>query len=152
MKRVFLSLLIPFFTFAQQKGLADELYEMYEPKPYVSGFSFGGSLLSALPLDIDFDNGNVDRTLNGEIKRIQWLKISDERYLEKVTQEWERFLLKSRYTKIEVDEEDGEKQYIYVRGSRTRFDEAHFLIVEDNTTILLTVYGDFTLNKTLHED
>jgi len=64
-------------VFGQSKGLADELYEEYEPKPYVAGFSFGGSLLSVLPLDIDFANGNFERTLNGEIKRVQWLRISD---------------------------------------------------------------------------
>ena len=88
--------------FGQSKGLADELYEEYEPKPYVSGFSFGGSLLSALPLDIDFANGNFERTLNGEIKRVQWLRISDERYLKEVSSEWEQFLVKARYKKVAI--------------------------------------------------
>ena len=47
---------------------------------------------------------------------------------------------------------DDDENYVYIRGRRTRFDEAHFLIKEDNMTMLLTVYGDFTLNKKLHED
>ena len=136
----------------QSKGLADELYEEYEPKPYVSGFSFGGSLLSALPLDIDFANGNFERTLNGEIKRVQWLRISDERYLKEVTSEWEQFLVKASYKKVAIEDDDGLDHYLFIRGSRTRFDEAHFLIREDASTILLTFYGDFTLTKTLDED
>lgn len=152
MKKLLLTLLIPFFALGQQKGKADELYEKYEPKPYVSGFSFGGSLLSALPLDIDFDNGTIDRTLNGEIKRIQWLRISDERYLKEVTRDWQKFLDRAGYKKILIDDEKGDEQYMYVRGNRTRFDEAHLLIEEDNNTILLTIYGDFTLNKKLYEN
>jgi hypothetical protein len=136
----------------QTKGLADELYEEYEPKPYVSGFSFGGSLLSALPLDIDFANGNFERTLNGEIKRVQWLRISDERYIKEVSSEWERFLNKARYHKVPIEDDDGQDHILFIRGSRTRFDEAHFLIREDASTILLTFYGDFTLTKTLDED
>lgn len=154
MKKLLLTLLIPFFAIGQQKGLADELYEKYDPKPYVSGFSFGGSLLSALPLDIDFDNGNLEQTLNGEIKRIQWLKVSDDRYLDDVTSDWQLFLKRARYTRIEIEDDHDENQlsYMYVRGTRTRFDEAHFLIEGDDTTILLTVYGEFTLNKRLHED
>lgn len=152
MKKLLLTLLIPFFALGQQKGKADELYEKYEPKPYVSGFSFGGSLLSALPLDIDFDNGTIDRTLNGEIKRIQWLRISDERYLNEVTKDWQKFLDRAGYRKIIIDDDKGDEQFMYVRGSRTRFDEAHLLIEEDNTTILLTIYGDFTLNKKLYEN
>lgn len=139
-------------AFGQIKGLADELYEEYEPKPYVSGFSFGGSLLSALPLDIDFANGNFERTLNGEIKRVQWLRISDERYIKEVSSEWERFLNKARYKKVPIEDDDGQDHILFIRGSRTRFDEAHFLIREDASTILLTFYGDFTLTKTLDED
>jgi len=152
MKKLLLTLLIPFFALGQQKGQADELYEKYDPKPYVSGFSFGGSLLRALPLDIDIDNGNLERTLNGEIKRIQWLKVSDERYLQEVTRDWQRFLRRAGYRKIELENEDDDLTYMYVRGTRTQFDEAHFLIENDDTTILLTVYGEFTLNKRLHED
>ena len=153
MKKLLLTLMFPVLDFSQEKGKADQLYEKYEPKPYVSGFSFGGSLLSALPLDIDFDNGMTERTLNGEIKRIQWLRISDERYLEEVTNEWERFLNRSGYKKIKIESDEGDDdQFLYVRGTRTRFDEAHFLIINDDTTILLTTYGDFTLNKKLHED
>lgn len=153
MKKLLLTLMFPVLVFSQEKGKADQLYEKYEPKPYVSGFSFGGSLLSALPLDIDFDNGMTERTLNGEIKRIQWLRISDERYLEEVTNEWERFLNRSGYKKIKIESDEGDDdQFLYVRGTRTRFDEAHFLIINDDTTILLTTYGDFTLNKKLHED
>lgn len=154
MKKILLTLILPFFAFGQQKGLADELYEKYDPKPYVSGFSFGGSLLSALPLDIDFDNGNLEQTLNGEIKRIQWLKVSDDRYLDDVTADWQRFLKRAKYTRVEIenDDDDNQLKYMYVRGTRTRFDEAHFLIEGDDTTILLTVYGEFTLNKRLHED
>ena len=139
-------------VYGQTKGLADKLYEEYEPKPYVSGFSFGGSLLTALPLDIDFANGNFERTLNGEIKRVQWLQISDERNIKEVTSEWEQFLNKARYKKVPIEEEDGQDHYLFIRGSRTRFDEAHFLIREDSSTILLTFYGDFTLTKTLDED
>jgi len=139
-------------AFGQTKGLADELYEEYEPKPYVSGFSFGGSLLSALPLDIDFANGNFERTLNGEIKRVQWLRISDERYIKEVSSEWEQFLNKARYKKVPIEDDDGQDHILFIRGSRTRFDEAHFLIREDASTILLTFYGDFTLTKTLDED
>lgn len=153
MKKLLLTLMFPVLVFSQEKGQADQLYEKYEPKPYVSGFSFGGSLLSALPLDIDFDNGMTERTLNGEIKRIQWLRISDERYLKEVTNEWERFLNRSGYKKIKIESDEGDDdQFLYVRGTRTRFDEAHFLIINDDTTILLTTYGDFTLNKKLHED
>ena len=149
---ILIAVLLPFMACSQPKGKADELYEKYDPKPYVSGFSFGGSLLSALPLDIDFTtSGDLERTLNGEIKRIQWLKVSDDRYLEEVTNDWERFLTRTRYHKVKLDN-DGEENYIYTRGSRTHFDEAHFLIKEDNMTMLLTVYGDFTLNKKLHED
>lgn len=149
---ILIAVLLPFMACSQPKGKADELYEKYDPKPYVSSFSFGGSLLSALPLDIDFTaSGNLERTLNGEIKRIQWLKVSDDRYLEEVTKDWERFLKRTGYNKVELDN-DGEENYIYTRGSRTHFDEAHFLIKEDNMTMLLTVYGDFTLNKKLHED
>ena len=139
-------------AFGQTKGLADELYEEYEPKPYVAVFSFGVSLLSVLPLDIDFANGNFERTINGEIKRVQWLRISDERYLKEVTSEWETFLNKARYKKISIEDDDGQDHYIFIRGSRTRFDEAHLLFREDSSTILLTFYGDFTLTKTLDED
>lgn len=139
-------------VFGQSKGLADELYEEYEPKPYVAGFSFGGSLLSVLPLDIDFANGKFERTLNCEIKRVQWLRISDERYLKEVTSEWETFLNKARYKKIPIEDDDGQDHYLFIRGSRTRFDEAHLLFREDSSTILLTFYGDFTLTKTLDED
>ncbi|MDB2404361.1 hypothetical protein N9W22_03545 [Schleiferiaceae bacterium] len=139
-------------AFGQTKGLADELYEEYEPKPYVSGFSFGGSLLSALPLDIDFAHGNFERTLNGEIKRVQWLRISDERYIKEVSSEWERFLNKARYKKVPIEDDNGQDHILFIRGSRTRFDEAHFLIREDASTILLTFSGDFTLTKTLDED
>jgi hypothetical protein len=152
MKKILLTLLVPFVTFAQQKGQADELYESYDPKPYVSGFSFGGSLLRALPLDIDFDNGNLERTLNGEIKRIQWLKVSDDRYLDEVTKDWQRFLKRAGYRKIELENDEDDLSYMYVRGTRTQFDETHFLIETDDTTILLTVYGEFTLNKRLNED
>lgn len=152
MKLLPLLLLVPVVVFSQKKGLADELYEQYEPKPYVSGFSFGGSFLSALPLDVELGNGTLERTLNGEIKRIQWLRISDERYLEDVTQAWTKFLDRSGYKRIELDDEDGDVHYVYVRGTRTAFDEAHFLVKEDNMTLLLTAYGDFTLSKTLHED
>jgi hypothetical protein len=152
MKKILLTLLVPFLTFAQQKGQADELYESYDPKPYVSGFSFGGSLLRALPLDIDLDNGNLERTLNGEIKRIQWLKVSDDRYLDEVTKDWQRFLKRAGYRKIELENDEDDLSYMYVRGTRTQFDEAHFLIETDDTTILLTVYGEFTLNKRLNED
>jgi len=153
-KRLFYLILIACTTgvFGQTKGLADELYEEYETKPYVAGFSFGGSLLSVLPLDIDFANGEFERTLNGEIKRVQWLRISDERYLKEVTSEWEKFLKKARYKKVPIEDDDGRDHYLFIRGSRTRFDEAHFLIREDSSTILLTFYGDFTLTKTLDED
>ena len=139
-------------AFGQTKGLADELYEEYEPKPYVAGFSFGGSLLSVLPLDIDFTNGDFERTLDGEIKRVQWLRISDERYIKEVTGQWEKFLNRARYKKVPIEDDDGQDHYLFIRGSRTRFDEAHFLIREDSSTILLTFYGDFTLTKTLDED
>lgn len=142
------SLLLPFFVFAQSKDKADKLYERYEPKPYVSGFSFGGSLLSVLPIDIDFDNGTMDRTLNGEMKRIQWLKISDERYLKEVTADWQEFLDHSGYKRMVVDDDDGDENFIYVRGSRTQFDEAHMLVIQEGSTTLLTVYGEFTLHKT----
>lgn len=154
MKKLLLTLFIPLFALGQQKGQADELYEKYEPKPYISGFSFGGSLLSALPVDIDFENGNIERTLNGEVKRIQWLRVSDERYLDQVTEEWGRFLRKAGYKKIEIDNDsdDPTPTYLYVRGTATRFDEAHFFIREEDHTILLTVYGDFTLNRKLYED
>jgi hypothetical protein len=151
-KYLLIAALLPLWVGAQSKGLADELYEEYEPKPYVSGFSFGGSILSALPVDLDFSQGRIDRNLNGEIKRIQWLRISDERYLKEVSENWEKFLSKARYKKIELDHENGEPQYLYVRGTRTHFDEAHFLIREEESTILLTVYGDFTLNRTNDED
>ena len=146
MKQLLLiAVLLPLLALSQPKGEADKLYEKYDPKPYVSGFSFGGSLLSALPVDIDFTaSGDLERTLNGEIKRIQWLKVNDERYLEQVTLDWERFLKRTGYKKVKLDH-DEEENYIYTRGSRTRFDEAHFLIKEDNMTMLLTVYGEFSL-------
>lgn len=151
-KLVLIALMLPFIACSQPKGKADELYEKYDPKPYVSGFSFGGSLLSVLPVDIDFNvSGNLEKTLNGEIKRIQWLKVSDDRYLAEVTVDWEKFLKRTGYHKVKLDD-DGEESYIYTRGSKTRFDEAHFLIKEDEMTMLLTVYGDFTLSKTLHEN
>ena len=92
MKNLLPLLFLPLGLLAQPKGLVDELYEEYEPKPYVSGFSFGGSFLSALPLDIEIGEGTLERTLQGEIDRIQWLKISDDRYLEEVTRDWARFL------------------------------------------------------------
>ena len=153
MKRILLfALFLPFMACSQPKGKADELYEKYDPKPYVSGFSFGGSLLSALPIDIDFTtSGDLEKTLNGEIKRIQWLKVNDDRYLAEVTKDWERFLKRTGYHRVAFDNDDDEN-YVYIRGSRTRFDEAHFVIKEENMTMLLTVYGDFTLNKKLHED
>jgi len=153
MKRnILILLLLPLGVFAQPKGLADELYEEYEPKPYVGGFSFGGSLLSALPLDIDFANGDLERTLNGEIKRVQWLRVADERYIKEVTQEWEKFLDRAGYKRIAIDDDDGDEHFIYIRGKRTHFDEAHFLVREDSNTILITFYGDFTLSKTLDEN
>ncbi len=152
MKNLLPLLFLPLGLLAQPKGLVDELYEEYEPKPYVSGFSFGGSFLSALPLDIEIGEGTLERTLQGEIDRIQWLKISDDRYLEEVTRDWARFLDRAGYKKIKIDDEDGDENFIYIRGTRTRFDEAHFLLTEDDHTFLLTAYGDFTLIKTLHED
>ena len=113
------------------------------------GGVFGGS---AEGTPLDFANGNFERTLNGEIKRVQWLRISDERYLKEVTSEWETFLNKARYKKIPIEDDDGQDHYLFIRGSRTRFDEAHLLFREDSSTILLTFYGDFTLTKTLDED
>jgi len=56
------------------------------------------------------------------------------------------------YKKVELEEDNGEVHYLYFRGSRTKFDEAHFLVTEESNTILITFYGDFTLSKTLHED
>jgi hypothetical protein len=152
MKKTLFLLLFPVAIFAQSKGLADELYEEYEPKPYVSGFSFGGSLLSALPLDIDFANGDLERTLNGEIKRVQWLRVADERYIKEITDDWQKFLDRAKYKRIELDDDDGDVHILYIRGSRTKFDEAHLLVKEESNTILITFYGDFTLSKTLHED
>jgi hypothetical protein len=152
MKKTLFLLLFPVALIAQPKGLADDLYEEYEPKPYIGGFSFGGSLLSALPLDIDFANGDLERTLNGEIKRVQWLRVSDDRYRKEVTKDWQKFLDRAGYKKVELEEDNGEVHYLYFRGSRTRFDEAHFLVTEESNTILITFYGNFTLSKTLHED
>ena len=152
MKKTLFLLLFPVALIAQPKGLADDLYEEYEPKPYIGGFSFGGSLLSALPLDIDIANGDLERTLNGEIKRVQWLRVSDERYIKEITDDWQKFLDRARYKRIELDDDDGDVHILYIRGSRTKFDEAHFLVKEENNTILITFYGDFTLSKTLHED
>lgn len=152
MKKTLFLLLFPVALMAQPKGLADDLYEEYEPKPYIGGFSFGGSLLSALPLDIDFANGDLERTLNGEIKRVQWLRVSDERYIKEITDDWQKFLDRARYKRIELDDDDGDVHILYIRGSRTKFDEAHFLVKEESNTILITFYGDFTLSMTLHED
>ena len=83
---------------------------------------------------------------------MQWLRISDERYIKEVSSEWEQFLNKARYKKVPIEDDDGQDHILFIRGSRTRFDEAHFLIREDASTILLTFYGDFTLINTLNED
>ena len=147
-----IAFLIPFLLSSQPKGKADELYEQYDPKPYVRGFSFGGSLLRALPLDFEISPGEeLVQTLNGEIIRIQWLIVNDERYLEDVTKDWERFLSRTGNNKVIVDNE-GADNYFYTRGSKKHFDEAHFLIAEKGFTMLLTAYGDFSLNKKLNEN
>jgi len=153
MKPAFLiAFLIPFLSLSQPKGKADELYEKYDPKPYVNGFSFGRSLLRALPLDFEMSPGeDLVQTLNGEISRIQWLIVNDDRYLNDVTKDWERFLSRTGYNKIMIDN-DGTDSYIYTRGSKKHFDEAHFLISEKGFTMLLTAYGDFSLNKKLDEN
>ena len=153
MKHTFLiALFLPFFYLAQPKGKADEIYEKYEPTPHVSEFSFGGSLLSALPLDFEIYPGEkLIQTLNGEIKRIQWLIVNDDRYLFKVTQEWESFLSRTRYNIIPIHN-GGEESQVYIRGSKNHFDEAHFLISEEEFSILITAYGDFYLNKKLNEN
>lgn len=36
------------------------------------------------------------------------------------------------------------------RGSKTKFDEAHMLVIQEGTSTLLTVYGNFILNKKSH--
>ena len=38
------------------------------------------------------------------------------------------------------------------RSSKTKFNEAHILVIQEGTTTLLTVYGNFTLNKNSHNE
>ncbi len=65
------------------QGLADDLYEEYEPKPYIGGFSLAAPH-QCPTLDIDFANGDLSGP-NGEIGQIQWLRVSDDRYRKEVT-------------------------------------------------------------------
>ena len=152
MKILLLTLLLPVFMFSQTNNKADKMYKRYEPRSYISGFSMGGSLLSTFPIDIDFDNGAMEKTLNGEVTRVQWLKISDDKHLEQVTEEWRQFLDHSGYIKKTVDDDDGDKISIYLDGSRAQFNEAHMLFIKEDKTTLLNVYGNFTIHKTAHNE
>lgn len=141
-------ILVPFLAVAQPKGAADKLYEDYEGKPYISSFALGGSWLSKLPIDIEFDKevNGVTNVLEGEVKRIQFLRTNDEDRAEECYKAWLKFLKRKGYKRIVIPQEDGDDMVLYVRGTRKRFDEVHIVSLDGQATFI-TVYGDFTLKK-----
>ena len=49
-------------------------------------------------------------------------------------------------------DDDGDEISIYLDGSGTQFNEASMLFIQEDKTTLLTVYGNFTIHKTAHNE
>lgn len=153
MKRKFLIIILVLGTsisaIAQSKNAIQKVYDTFENHENVMSFSFNKNLTDIL--DTDFDWGDEMKHMEGDIRKMSTLIISEDDHSRSILKKMKRMIDDMGYKSIklpddEINQDDDEKIYVYAMGKKDRYSEIHMLIVDDDESgVLLSVFGDIII-------
>ncbi len=126
---------------------ASEIYEMIEDK---CSSTFGMSVNQDFEdlFDMDLDLNGKEKLVKGDFKRGRFLVVNKEEYnYQEILKEFKKRGYIER--KIEDDDEDGEKDELYIMVDQKGKDlnEVHFVMQGDEKIVMFSVYGDIHLES-----
>lgn len=145
---IFSLLVLPFYSFAQDKAAIDELYNQYSRREGCSAMSINHSLLKMI--DIEMDWQDEIEGLVGELREIRFIFFSGREDGRKLIQSMRKKILAAGYPAIDLDEELSEMQFseIYAHPKKGKFTEAQALFMDDDGKVYFFSFrGDFTIRK-----
>ncbi|MEQ8908575.1 MAG: DUF4252 domain-containing protein [Vicingaceae bacterium] len=145
MKKIILPFLFLFLGFGAYAGNenADRIYNYLEENHDAISLSLSKKMIDFFDLDLDL-NGK-ERWITGDFSKGRMLVIS-----EKVTAAKTNELFTQEGFKLidfeEEDQDDDSQVWLYVKRKGKNVAEAHFVVEEEESLILLSVYGDMKIS------
>tara|TARA_B100000508_G_C11393580_1_gene244635 strand:+ start:88 stop:564 length:477 start_codon:yes stop_codon:yes gene_type:complete len=126
---------------------AEKIYKaLKESQHEVFSMSLAKEMVDFFDMDIDF-NGN-EQVITGDFSEGKLM------ILDKGIQPSEvlKLFKKANYKLVELenddkDDEEGSEIFLYVQGQGKNIKEAHFIIDEEEKTIVFSVFGNIHINK-----
>ncbi len=147
MKQLFVFALLVSFTCAAnaQSRSSDKLFEKMALKPGVTLMSFSKSMLDAVNLNFDDEDGesNVKGDLT-EVKLLIYKAPENEESID-FKETTLNYLPLSRYDRVEDDEQDEDVDIRILRRGK-KVSECHILFQGEVNGVLLSFFGDFKID------
>ena len=143
---LFLGIIISSFSVFASGDEAEKIYKaLKESQHEVFSMSLAKEMVDFFDMDIDF-NGN-EQVITGDFAEGKLMILDKGLHPKEVLQ----LFKKANYDTIELedDEEDPEDSeiYLFVKRKGKNVSEAHFVIDEEEKTIVFSVFGDIQVNK-----
>jgi len=105
--------------------------------------SFSKNMIDFFDMDVDF-NGK-EKLITGDFKEANMLVLEKEYSTKEIRNVFE----KEKYKLVisETEEENSDNVYLYVDRNGNKVSEAHFLVEDEDSIIIVTVYGDINVKN-----
>ncbi len=148
MKQVFAIVIVVAFSLnlSAQNRPSDRLFEKMALKPGITMMSFSKSMLDAVNLNFDDDEGE-DSNVTGDLTEVKLMiyKAPEDEEIIDFRETTLNYLPLSRYDKVEDDDPDEDVEIrIYRKGKKVS--ECHILFQGETNGVLLSFFGDFKID------
>lgn len=149
MKRISTIILAVFISSISAIASGDEAEKIYttlkESQHEVFSMSLAKEMVDFFDMDIDF-NGN-EQVITGDFSEGKLMILDKGMHPSEVL----RLFKKANYKLVELEnddknDEEGSEIFLYVQGQGKNIKEAHFIIDEEEKTIVFSVFGDIQVN------
>jgi len=149
MKRISTIILAVFISSISAIASGDEAEKIYttlkESQHEVFSMSLAKEMVDFFDMDIDF-NGN-EQVITGDFSEGKLMILDKGMQLSEVL----KLFQKANYKLVELENDDkndevGSEIFLYVKGQDKNIKEAHFIIDEEEKTIVFSVFGDIQVN------
>jgi hypothetical protein len=147
MKKITLILLTAFISLqlmASIGGGSNKIYEQLKSQNDCFSLSLSKEMIDAF--DIDLDLNGKEKWVTGDFKEGRFLVINDYKNGSNV----KKMFQKEGYELINLDDANVESDneiYLLVSRNGKKVSEAHFIVTNDDNTVLLSIYGDMKVEK-----
>ncbi|MFA8436497.1 MAG: DUF4252 domain-containing protein [Marinifilaceae bacterium] len=138
---------------ADAQTKAEKLYREYSNKEGFTSFSFSGSFMNDLDIDIDDSGDNKERKVTGDIQEVKFMTYNHNNEASKKI-DFSRIAMKElngggykQVLKEKNKDQESDETYFYAKGKGKRFTEFHVLNFNENRTTLVSFYGKFLVDE-----